>query len=243
MVMTSLLFACLFALVHLGIGRMRFLDQAPRSRWLSAAGGVAVAYVFLHVLPELAAHQQTFAKELGASKATAEGLVYSLALTGLVTFYALERALRASRKRRTGTGKAGLPDAGTFWLHIGSFSVYNVIIGYLLLHREEAGAWSLVIYGVAMTLHFVTNDFGLRQDHQHRYDHLARWILAGAVLGGWLMGSLAELPDIWIALLFGFIAGGVVLNVLKEELPEDRESRLWPFVGSAAAYALLLLAV
>lgn len=243
MTITSLLFAGLFALVHLGIGRMRFLDQAPRSRWLSAAGGVAVAYVFLHVLPELAAHQQTFAEELGTSEATAEGLVYSLALTGLVVFYGLERAIRASRKRTAEGHHGHLPDAGTFWLHIGSFSVYNVIIGYLLLHREETGGWSLLAYGVAMALHFVTNDFGLRQDHQERYDRIARWILAGAVLGGWLLGRMADLPEIWIALLFGFIAGGVVLNVLKEELPEDRESRLWPFVGAAAAYALLLLAI
>jgi hypothetical protein len=35
----------------------------------------------------------------------------------------------------------------------------------------------------------------------------------------------------------------VVLNVLKEELPEDRQSRFTAFAAGAAIYAALLLAV
>jgi hypothetical protein len=31
------------------------------------------------------------------------------------------------------------------------------------------------------------------------------------------------------------------MNVLKEELPEERESRFWAFALGAAAYALVLL--
>ena len=236
MIVASFLFASLFAFVHVGIGWIRVLDRTPRSRWLSGAGGVAVAYVFLHILPELASHRATFADELEMDEAAAEAIVYSLALTGLVTFYGLERAIKTHRKRV----ERAHPTAWAFWLHIGSFALYNVIIGYLLLHREDAGFRSLVIYGAAMALHFVTNDFGLRQDHQARYDRVARWVLAGAVLGGWALGSLADLSEIWIAFLFAFLAGGVVLNVLKEELPEERESRFWPFIGAAVAYAAIL---
>ncbi|KAA9005284.1 ZIP family metal transporter [Histidinibacterium aquaticum] len=239
MFLFGFLFACLFALVHLGIGWLAFLDSRPRSRWLSAAGGVAVAYVFLHVLPELAAHQGIFAEQLGTTERSAEGLVYLVAMVGLVAFYGLEKVLATSRRG----GREAEPAAGTFWLHIGSFAVYNLIIGYLLLHREEAGAWSLAIYGIAMALHFVTSDFGLREDHKARYDHIARWILAAAVLGGWALGVVADLAEIWIAFLFAFLAGGVVLNVLKEELPEERESRFLPFIGAAAVYAGLLLAI
>ena len=239
MIVASFLFAGLFALVHVGIGWITVLQHAPRSRWLSAAGGVAVAYVFLHILPELASHRATFADELGTDESTAEAMVYSLALAGLATFYGLERAIRTHRRRSDGAH----PTAWAFWLHIGSFALYNVIIGYLLLHREEDGFGTLVIYGAAMALHFVTNDFGLRQDHKARYDRVARWVLAAAVLGGWALGGFADLSEIWIAFLFAFLAGGVVLNVLKEELPEDRESSFWPFVGAAIAYAAILAAL
>jgi hypothetical protein len=40
-----------------------------------------------------------------------------------------------------------------------------------------------------------------------------------------------------------FLAGGVVLNVLKEKLPEQRESRFWAFALGPAFYTVLLLAL
>ena len=50
--------------IHLFGAKLRFLDETPRSRWLSAAGGVSVAYVFVHVLPELAEGQRSVADDL-----------------------------------------------------------------------------------------------------------------------------------------------------------------------------------
>lgn len=214
----------------------------PRSRWLSVAAGVAVAYVFLHILPELASHRRTFAAELGMREEMAESLVHSVALAGLALFYGLERTLTTSRKAAPRGDRHALPPAGAFWVHIASFDLGNVIIGYLLLHREETGLRPLLACGVAMMLHFVTSDFGLRQSHKARYDRIARCILSAAVIEGWSLGIATALPDVAIALLFAFLADGVVLNVLKEELPEERESRFPPFLlGSAGCAALLLV--
>ncbi len=46
------------AVVHLFSGKLRFLEGIPRSIWLSMAGGISVAYVFVHLLPELAEEQE-----------------------------------------------------------------------------------------------------------------------------------------------------------------------------------------
>ena len=46
-----------------------------------------------------------------------------------------------------------------------------------------------------------------------------------------------------LAALIAFLAGGVVLNVLKEEIPEERESCFWAFALAAALYTTLLLAL
>ncbi len=243
MTLLTLLCALGFALVHILIGRLRFLEGFPRSRWLSGAGGVAVAYTFLHLLPELAAHQREFAEALGTGDEEAEAWIYLVALLGLVTFYGLERAARLSRSRSRDAGGPDRVEDEVFWIHIGSFALYNVLIGYLLLHREELGLWPLLIYFVAMALHFVTNDFGLREDHKERYDREGRWLIAGGVLGGWLLGLAADLPPTAIAVLFAFLAGGVVLNVLKEELPEERQSNFGAFALGASGYAALLLLV
>lgn len=241
MILPTLLPALGFALIHLLVGRMAFLESVPRSRWLSAAGGVAVAYVFLHLLPELAAHQQSFDEALGPGGEEGEAWVYLVALAGLAAFYGLERMVRASRGRSRESGGPDRAEEGVFWIHIGSFGLYNLLIGYLLLHREEAGPWSLAVYVVAMALHFVTNDFGLREDHKEAYDRRGRWVLAGAVLLGWLLGAALTLPDLAIGVLFALLGGGVVLNVLKEELPEERQSRFGAFALGAAGYAALLL--
>lgn len=241
MAFLTAIFAAGFALVHLFIGKLHFLEVTPRSRWLSAAGGVAVAYIFMHVLPELSGHEETFAKGLNLSGPSAEAWVYMVALAGLAVFYGLERAAKGSRERSRSRGEADTVEPEIFWLHIGSFGLYNMIIGYLLLHREQSGLWSLMTYFIAMSLHFVTNDFGLRDDHKERYDRHGRWLLAAAVLVGWTIGVVTSISEITIGFLFAFLAGGVVLNVLKEELPEERKSRFMPFAIGAAAYAGLSL--
>jgi hypothetical protein len=238
----SLALVAALAAVHLFSGRMRFLDVFPRSRWLSAAGGVSVAYVFVHLLPDLAEEQETVREAVGESFTFIEYHVYLVALVGLATFYGLERAAKVSRGRRRRAGGEDATGAGVFWLHTASFALYNALIGYLMLHREEPGLGSLALFAFAMGVHFVVNDFGLREDHKGVYDRAGRWVLAAAIFAGWAVGILSEVSEAAIAVLFAFLAGGVVMNVLKEELPEERESRFWAFALGAALYAVILLA-
>ncbi len=115
--------------------------------------------------------------------------------------------------------------------------------GYLLLHREQPGVQSLLFFFFAMALHFVVNDRGLREDHKDAYDRVGRWVLAAAIIVGWVIGSGTEVSSAAIALLLAFLAGGVIFNVLKEELPEERQSRFWAFALGASIYAALLLAL
>jgi hypothetical protein len=224
------------ALIHLVAGKLRFLDVIPRSAWLSAASGASVAYVFMHLLPELATGQETLAHV--APLEFLETHVWMVALVGLAVFYGLERAALSSREQEADDAT----EPGVFWLHIASFGLYNVLIGYLLLHREVMTTAALLLFAIAMGLHFFVNDYGLRQHHKQRYHRFGRWILAAAVLGGWALGAATEVSEALLVLLIAFLGGGVILNVLKEELPEERESRFWPFALGAVAYTALLVA-
>ena len=58
MVLFTALLVTGLAIIHLFSGSIRFLDVLPRSRWLSAADGISVAYVFVHLLPDLAQEQE-----------------------------------------------------------------------------------------------------------------------------------------------------------------------------------------
>lgn len=229
------------AAVHIFAGRLRFLDVIPRSRWLSGASGVSVAYVFVHVLPDLAESQETVRRAAGDVRGFVEHHVYLIALFGMMAFYGLERLAKMSRAARAESPGGDVTSPGVFWLHTGSFALYNGLIGYLLLHREVPGAMSLVTFTFAMATHFLVNDYGLRQDHKHRYHACGRWLLAAAVVAGWGVGALAEIHKAAVAVLFALLAGGVIMNVLKEELPEERKSNFWAFASGAVAYAGLLL--
>ncbi len=239
LLLSTLVCALALAAVHLVTPMLTFVQAVPRSRWLSLAGGVAVAYVFMHLLPDLSQHERTLREGAGRSGA----IVYALAMAGLVAFYGLERLVRQSRERMRQEGGRDRAESGAFWLHIGSFATYNLLIGYLLLHREESGWVSLMLYFTAMALHFFTNDFGLHQDHQELYDRRGRWLLAGAALLGWGLGATVDLPEQGLIALFSFLSGAVVLNVLKEELPEERKSRFLPFFLGVAGYGALLAVI
>ena len=301
MLVPSLVAALVLVLVHIFAHRLKFLEGTPRSQWLSAAGGISLAYVFLHLLPELAEGQALLATE-GMGLALVEFEIYGLALIGLLAFYGIERLVQVEddvgREDIRADIAAGEPETQatetrhhpSFWLHLTTFSIYNLIIGYLLLHRgsdehghgahDEAhgdahdgdagglGAGSvdetgladggaavseapvlsmgegdlavLATFAIAMALHFLTTDYGLREDFRRGWMKTGRWVLSVAILVGWALGALVTLPEIVILGAIALLGGGVILNVLKEELPEERQSRFGALLAGAAGYTALL---
>lgn len=230
--------AVVLAFVH-GLARYfeHGLSGVPRSRWLSVAGGTSVAYVLVHLLPEIAQAQSEIDDD-GLLLAALERELWIAALAGLVVFYGLER----SAASRDSAWNDGAVDASG-WVHLASYAFYNAIAGYLLLERASAGVLELSLYTVAIALHFIVNDNALVEDHGDLYRRRGRWLLAGAVLGGWAIGVAEPLHRAVVPLVTAFLGGGIILNVLKEELPEERQSRFGSFAAAAAAYGALLLVV
>ncbi len=239
----SILSILVLVLVHLFINKLR-LSHIPRSKWLSLAGGISVSYIFLHVLPEFAHYQEMVAENIQISwLAFAEHHIYGFSLIGLVVFYALERAAKKARtsQRKPGDGKESY-DVKVFWIHMISFFFYNMIIGYLLLHREDDSNLGLLYYVVAMAFHFMVTDYGLYDHYRGLYQKKGRWMITAALVVGWGLGIWTEIAERYIGMIFAFLAGGVIMNVLKEELPEERKSNLWAFAAGTFAYGALVLA-
>lgn len=230
----AVLLSLFLAAVHVFAGKLRFLSTGPRSVWLSGAGGTSVAYVFVHLLPELARGQEALAEASGGVLRFLEAHVWLIALLGLAVFYGLEIA---ARKTDGSEGSA----RGVFWLHVALFGLYNAIIGYLLLYRENASLGTLLTFTLAIALHFVVNDYGLRENHPHLYHAYGRWMLGASVCAGTTLAALVTFSEPFVVAMVAFLGGGIILNVLKEELPEDRESRFLPFAFGAALFAVLLV--
>ncbi len=111
------------AALHLAAPYIRRLPLVPEQGMGSFAGGTAVTYVFLRLLPELAA----------------------------------------------GNGAVGE-------------LLQDVVRPTPLL--------DLGIFAVAMALHFVLTDRGLEEHYPSRFDFRGRYVLAGGLVGGWVLGWL-----------------------------------------------------
>ncbi len=163
----------------------------------------------MHLLPELSEGQETIAETLDEDESLyfLENHTYLVALVALAVFYSLERMAVSSRRSKRREENEDSTSEGVFWLHIASFAVYNFLIGYLLLRQLTTGLQDLLLFFVAMALHFVVNDHGLREHHKEAYLYAGRWVLAVATVLGWVVAFLTEIPKITVAVLTAFLAG------------------------------------
>lgn len=237
----SLFYAIGFVIIHLFSWKLKFLHTVPRSRFLSIAGGISVAYVFLHLLPELGMFQQALTPELENTVWNfIENHIYLVSMIGLAVFYGLEQMVK-SVKRTEGSIEQSASAAGVFWVHVASFALYNSLIGYLIVHDDFENLWGMLLFFIALGVHFITNDLSLRATHKEDYDKYGKWILTAAIMVGWAVGVLTEVGELIISLLIAFLIGGVILNVMKEELPEERESSFAAFLAGLSIYSVILL--
>jgi hypothetical protein len=237
----SLLIALVLAGLHALAGRIRRLPLVPEAVTGSFAGGTAVAYVFLHLLPEVAEGNEPIEEALGDTlehSPLIDLAIFLVALIGFTLFYGLERLARRSGEH------GGRPAAGAFWLHLGSFAVYNALITYTMPLRLHTGIAFTLLFAVAMGLHFVLTDRSLEQHYPRRFAHLGRPVLAATLLVGWVGAALAAPTSaLLVALLTAFLGGSILLNVFKEELPAGRSSSYPWFLAGVTSYGVLLALV
>lgn len=209
-------------------------------RYVSAAAGISVAYVFVDVLPELESQRRIVLEAAGGSDLMfAEQRIYVLALASFVVFYGLEHMVLVRRARES-VKVTGTVDA-TYVIQLAGYIAYSSLIGYLLVERADRGMLPLAIYTFAMAVHFLVVDHALYEEHRNRYSPHGRWLLAASIIAGWFISTEMPLSELQVARLFAVLAGGVVITSLRAELPDDRDGRFWPFCLSALSFAGVLI--
>lgn len=239
----ALALAVLLASLHLAAPRIRGLPFVPERATGSFAGGLAVAYVFLHLLPEIAAGDEALGELLDdvvhPTPLTELG-IFVVALAGFTAFYGLERLAERDASRAAGPE----PGAWVYRLHLGAFLVYNVLITYTMALRVRTGLLFAVLFTVAMGLHFVLTDRGLAERYPRRFARTGRLVLAAALLVGWALSALfAPTSTVLVAVLTALLSGSILLNVFKEELPSVTRSSFAWFLTGVTLYAGLLALV
>lgn len=216
------------------------LEKIGLRRFISFSAGVGVAYVFVHLWPQVAHTQEIAEREISWLEGHAmHYALYLVALSGLVTVYILDRLIaRAYEKEELTT--PNVTESALFWAHMGFFSLYNMMIGYLLTYQNQINT-SLLIFFIAFALHFITNDWGLRHHHESVYDKYGRYILSISILIGYIIGQWTDFPEYFIGSVEAFVAGAMTLNVVKHELPSEREGNLEGFLTGVISASFLFV--
>ena len=234
------LLACVFL-----CGKWLRLRSESRSRhWITASAGASVAYVWLHIIPELSEAQGTFTsltRDMGLP--LPEFRIYLSALFGFVLFYGLEHMSWPRIHLGGGaSGQAGRENL-IYRVRLGGFVAYGGLVSYLMVRDSNRGLLSLLTFFLAMGLHFIVVNHSFNEEYGDTYDRSGRWLLAFAVLTGGFIGNFALLPEQTILTLLGFVAGAVIENNTMMELAKGKGGQFWAFFAGAMGYSLLLVAI
>lgn len=234
----------LFALIFLRGRAVHPLGALGRRTVVSVAGGAAVAYVFMDLLPDVHAAAGAFREATAHLGPSVLGVGVNLAaMAGFLFFYGVEELVIRSeddedRRRRRSAGKSH----PLFRIHVTAFAAYGWVVSYLLVRSPAQTAAALAGYAAAMAMHFIGVSHALREEHGDLYDRVGAPLLALGCAAGWACGVVVGLPSTVIGLLLGGVAGGVIANTVISELPREKEGKFLPFLTGAAAYAGLLVA-
>jgi hypothetical protein len=233
----------LFALAFIFGPKLHKPGNVRRRSLFSFSAGAAVAYIFVHLSPELEGARKVFMEETAhLASHLAWYSVHVATMLGFVLFYGLDQfvmGLKPGKEQPHSEEKLGGNTA--FWVHVGVLGAYAWLVSYLLVDTLEEGAVPIGLYAVAMVLHFLTVSHGLHREYGTLYDRKGAWLLAVCSLAGWASGMLVDFPKPIVAVLLGLIAGAVIVNTLIGELPREKEGRFFPFVFGAVFYTVLLL--
>lgn len=230
------IFALGLAAVHLASGRLEFATKNRRRRFLSAGGGASVAYIFVITLPEVA-DAAAIIGEIRKEAFVSEQLVFLVVLLGFVLFYGIEVVVTQR------LGEDAEDSKPVYWAHLLLFTGYSSLIGYLLFHQDIENLSNLFFYTLAMTLHFGITDYGFHRHYGHVFDTRGRRLLAIGTLVGAAVGFWTEIGAYPLAIVTSFVAGAVVFNVLKEELPDLDNSRFVAFLVGAGVFSVVTLLI
>ncbi len=235
MTLDAFIMGIAFIMIHLLANQVIPSDRIKKLKWFSFSGGLAVSYVFVYVLPTL--HKEQILVKKYGDYFTMESELYFIGLIGVLIFYGIQKVVRKAQKNNK-TNKA----RALFWLQILFFGMYNALVAYTVISHNVSGVQA-VFYGLAVGLHFVAVAHDLWREYADIYNHVGRYVLAIGILVGWFMGMKLNLSPFMESVIFAFISGAMILNVLKYELPPDDEAHFPTFTIGVISYTAITMSL
>lgn len=218
----------ILAFIHLFANQAKILGWLWHGRFLSFAAGISFAYVFVDLLPELEKEQPVLKQTFDTLIPYLDRHAYVIALIGVLFFYGLHTRSQTKSARN-------------FWISTTGYLLFNFFVGASLSDSTDPELQPLALFTVAMGMHYFIWDHNASIDNNKIYEKQARWLLVAALFTGYIVGYLSHIPEAIVAVTVSFIAGGVLLNVLRYELPKREQVGYLFFVMGSLLYTAIIL--
>ncbi len=219
----------ILALVHLLSNQARIAGWVWHGNFLSFAAGLSFAYVFVDLLPSLEKGQPVIKKMFDDIIPYFDRHAYLIALLGVLFYYGLH--------------KSGDDSKTNYWMDMFGYLLFNFFVGAGLADSSNPDIQPITLFTVAIAMHYFVHDHNVGEDDEGLYQTTARWLLIFALFAGYFVGYVTHIPDAVAAIAISFIAGGVILNTLRYELPKRQKIGFSYFVLGALFYTALIIGV
>ncbi|WP_280768345.1 hypothetical protein [Salipaludibacillus daqingensis] len=233
MTVGAIITGLLFITIHLLTNTILPSSRIKRNKWLSFSAGVAASYVFIYILPALHEEQASF-EEISDTLAM-ESELYIFGLIGMLIFFAIQNAASYYQHNKFGKGEKIF-----FWVQLSFFSLYNMLVSYIVISAEVEGVQA-AFYSVAIGMHFVAVAHDLWLKDNKRYNRYGRLFLVLGIISGWLAGMFIQLSPFSLSVIFAFISGAMILNVMRFEVPLARDTHFTSFAIGSVSYSIIVL--
>ena len=221
----ALIVAIVLAIAHFTSPRFGRVVETNEVRVSSFGGGLAAAYVFLHLMTELDKGHELVGRR-----------IHLFVLFGFLVYYGIEVFLNW-RRQQAGTHNhtrlACLTQIAFGW-------IYSWLILYSMPESIQQDGFKVIPVLAAMIFHVVYSDFHLSREFPDQFNKWGRHVLATAPLLGW-GGDVFyfEANPAVSDLLTAILAGAIIYKLFKHELPEHHKSSFAWFLIGVAAFVLL----
>lgn len=217
-------------LVHLFANQANVLGWLWHGRFLSFASGISFAYVFVDLLPTLERGQPILKQAFGDAIPYLDRHSYLIALFGVLFYYGVHSSSEV-------VSRSG------YWIGLSGYLLFNFFLGATLSDSQDPDIQPLALFTFAMGMHYFVRDHVASTCNPALYGSQTRYSLVAALCLGYLIGTIGRIPDAIVAIVVSFVAGGVLLNSLRYELPKREKLGYLYFVVGAIGFTVILLSL
>lgn len=238
-------FIGLFVLVctHILCGKKNWWHFFEAHGWVSFSAGASVAYVFVHVFPDISILQQQFT---GIPSHHYNGRffnqpLYLTALAGICLPYLID-TLELNYSEHNKRCHVQIHQ-GIFGLRKLLYTLYNMMLAYMIVNRHNEGLLSMKIIVIVLVMHFIVINANFKEIYNALLQRYIRWFAVLGLIFGGILGKIVTIPDFILAYLFSLIGGIITYTALKEELPKTSHRAPFHFLAGVVCFSLLILSV